>query len=166
MWPSPVMAEMAEKRAAEHGFAYPLVHLRHPYAGHRCGTAGTLHIFGHGASGQPRAPPLRWHGRRQRGCPGRFVGQDTRVLTYTRLPEPGTPTSRTGTRGAPMAVRDFDFVFAWVTTLHDRSGGRSRRAPSYESVRLWVADSVTQSPVDRASPRVTLPAAFGAPLPR
>lgn len=36
MWPSTLMAEQVERRAAAHGFDSRLVHLRHPHAGHHC----------------------------------------------------------------------------------------------------------------------------------
>lgn len=37
MWPATEMAQIAEHRAAEHGFTHQLTHLRYPGAGHLCG---------------------------------------------------------------------------------------------------------------------------------
>ncbi len=49
MWPATDMAQIAERRAAERGFAHQLTHLRYPGAGHRCG----------GVPGTPAAAGIR-----------------------------------------------------------------------------------------------------------
>jgi hypothetical protein len=49
MWPATDIAQIAERRAAERGFARQLTHLRYPGAGHLCG----------GVPGTPAAAEIR-----------------------------------------------------------------------------------------------------------
>ena len=75
MWPSTEMSELVERRAAEHGFAHPVVHLRYPDAGHVCagvpGTpvvtvvpkhplTGAAYAFGGSRAGNARARADSW----------------------------------------------------------------------------------------------------------
>jgi dienelactone hydrolase len=74
MWPSTVLAEIAEKRAAQHGFGHRLVHLRYPDAGHTCGSPpglpaplvslhpvdNQLYAFGGSAAGNAAAQADSW----------------------------------------------------------------------------------------------------------
>ena len=74
MWPSTPMGEIVERRAAEHGFAHEVTHLRYPDAGHLCaGAPGTpvltevrhplthgLYTFGGSRAGNAAARADSW----------------------------------------------------------------------------------------------------------
>jgi dienelactone hydrolase len=74
MWPSTTMGEIAQRRAAEHGFGHDIVHLRYPDAGHICaGVPGTpiitetrhpmtggFYTFGGSRAGNARARADSW----------------------------------------------------------------------------------------------------------
>lgn len=74
MWPSTPMACIAQRRAAEHGFAHELTHLRYPGAGHQCGgvpgtptisqvrhpVTGQVYTFGGSPAADARARADSW----------------------------------------------------------------------------------------------------------
>ncbi len=74
MWPATHLAEIAEHRAAEHGFTHALTHLRYPQAGHLCGgvpgtpvatenrhpLTGQVYSFGGTPAGNAKARADSW----------------------------------------------------------------------------------------------------------